>query len=301
MPILGLDIGGTQIKAGLISSEGEVLASNRIATPTTLEDFARQVPALVRGLGAGALEGVGIACKGVIHPRTTRVEVLPGTVSYLEGAHLRDFLPSAPLVAADNDARAALAGEVAWGAARGVHNALMLTLGTGVGGGILADGRILRGAAGVAGHLGHYTIDADGPPCICGNRGCLETYFSSKALESAARALVHRGVPSTMPSDVTCAGVFAAAAVGDEAAGEVVAQGIRRLAGAAAGLFLAFDPEVLILGGQVIEAGEALLAPLREQVWARTRLMLRRDVPIVASEVGGQTGIIGAAALVRTA
>lgn len=300
MPILGLDIGGTQIKAGLVSATGEVLASNRIATPGSLAEFSHQVPSLVRSLGAGAIEGVGIACKGVIHPWTTRVEVLPGTVSYLEGSHLRDFLPSAPLVAADNDARAALAGEVAWGAARGLQNALMLTLGTGVGGGILAGGQILRGATGVAGHLGHYTIDANGPLCICGNRGCLETYFSSKAIESEARALVHRGVPTTMTTTATCAQVFEAAAANDGAAQEVIHSATRKLAGAIAGLFLIFDPEVLILGGQIAEAGPNLIHPLKSEVYRRTTLMLRREVPIVASQVAGQTGVIGAAALVQT-
>jgi glucokinase len=137
MAILGVDIGGTQIKAGLVSATGEILRQGRIATPATLAEFTREFPALVRSLGAGDLEGVGIGCKGVIHPMSTRVEVLPGTVHYLEGEHLRDFLPHAPVVVADNDARVALAGEMAWGAARGRRDVLMLTLGTGVGGGIV--------------------------------------------------------------------------------------------------------------------------------------------------------------------
>lgn len=299
MAILGVDIGGTQIKAGLVSAEGELLKQGRIATPATLEVFAREFPALVRSLGAGSLEGVGIGCKGVIHPETTRVEVLPGTVHYLEGLHLRDFLPQAPVVVADNDARVALAGEMAWGAARGKQHVLMLTLGTGVGGGIVANGKMLRGHSGVAGHLGHYTIDVRGPLCICGNRGCLETYFSSKAMESEAAAMLHRGLATAMRAPLTCERIFEHAREGDPAARSIIANAVEKLAGAVAGLLLALDPEILILGGQIAQAGEILLDPLKAQIRERTFAMLRREVPIVPTRIADGTGLLGAAALVK--
>jgi glucokinase len=208
-------------------------------------------------------------------------------------------------VRADNDARAALAGEVAWGAARGRRNAVMLTLGTGVGGGILAGGRLLHGMRGVAGHLGHLTVDPDGPVCICGNRGCLETLFSARAIEGEATAAVLRGCHSRLtdlfagdPRAVTCEAVFAAAADGDEVARAICDRAIKYLAGAIAGIFGAFDPEVVILGGQIAAAGAALFEPLQAQVTARARRLVGREVPVIQAEIS-ESGILGAAALVK--
>jgi glucokinase len=228
------------------------------------------------------------------------VDVLPGTLHFLEGQLLSEFAPGAPVVRADNDARAALAGEVAWGAARGRRNAVMLTLGTGVGGGILADGRLLRGSTGVAGHLGHLTVDPEGPLCICGNRGCLETIFSARAIEGEAIAAVLRGCHSSLtdPAAITCEAVFTAAAAGDELARLICDRAVKYLAGAIAGIFGALDPEVVIVGGQIAEAGPVLFEPLQRQVTERARRLVGHDVPIVRAEIA-EPGIVGAAALVK--
>lgn len=296
MAILGIDIGGTQIKAGLVTAEGQVLESRRTDTPATIDEFARSIRQISAGL-AERCEGAGIGCKGRLQPGTTRVEALPGTLHYLEGQELASFLPAGLAVVADNDACMALAGEIAWGAARGRRNALMLTLGTGVGGGILADGRILRGAAGIAGHLGHYTAVTEGALCICGNRGCLETIFSARAIESAASAMIHRGVATKIPSNPTCEQVFEAAAEGDLPAQRILNEATAVLAGAIAGLIFIFDPEIIILGGQIAAAGGPLFTPVRRDVWQRTEPYLRRQIPIVGSELKGDTGVAGAAAL----
>lgn len=298
MSVLGIDIGGTQIKAGVVSAGGEVLRSTRKDTPTSLDGFAAAMRVILAELEVDGVDGVGIGCKGILHPTDTTVVRSPGPVRYLEGHKLSQFVPQGVPVFADNDARVALAGEMAWGAAKGRQNVLMLTLGTGVGGGILADGRIVRGAAGIAGHLGHYTVDPEGPLCICGNRGCLETYFSARSIESEAAAVLHRAAPTSMSGHPTCRQVFEHAAQADRAAGMIVTQAIARLAGAVAGMFLMFDPEVLIVGGQIAAAGEALFAPLRTDVWERTRPFLRREVPIVPSQVADSTGVLGASALV---
>jgi glucokinase len=298
MSVLGIDIGGTQIKAGIVSAAGEVLRSTRRDTPGSIGEFASAMRAVVTELQAEAVAGVGIGCKGIMHPTDTSVILSPGPIRYLDGHKLSQFVPQGIPVFADNDARVALAGEMVWGAARGRQNALMLTLGTGVGGGILAEGRMVRGAAGIAGHLGHYTVDPDGPLCICGNRGCLETYFSARSIESEAAAVLHRATPTFMTGTPSCREVFEHAAQGDRAASLIVKQAIQRLAGAVAGMFLMFDPELLIVGGQIASAGEALFAPLREDVWERTRPYLRREIPIVKSEVADSTGVLGAAALV---
>src|SRR5262249_22468417 len=144
--------------------------------------------------------GVGVGCKGIINPESTQVETLPGTLHYLQGLRLSDLvgLPLDVPVFADNDARVALAGEVVWGAARGRTDVVMLTLGMGVGGAVLVNGNLLRGHAGVAGHLGHIVVEPEGAPCFCGSRGCLETVFSARAIEGDAWAAVHRGCASSL-------------------------------------------------------------------------------------------------------
>jgi glucokinase len=300
MSVLGIDIGGTQIKAGLVSAAGEVVRSARRDTPRSLEEFDLAISSLLAELNSEGVpyQGAGVGCKGIVHPTDTTVIRSPGPIRYLDGYKLSSFLPAGIPVLADNDARVALAGEIVWGAARGRQNALMLTLGTGVGGGILADGRMIRGAAGIAGHLGHYTVDPDGPLCICGNRGCLETYFSARSIESEAAAVLHRAAPTSMPQHPTCQQVFEHAAAGDLAARLIVDRGIAKLAGAIAGLFMMFDPEVLIIGGQIASAGEILFAPLRREVHSRTTSFLGREIPIVPSQVSDSTGVLGAAALV---
>jgi glucokinase len=309
MMVLGIDIGGTQIKAGMVDEKGAILAARTIATPADIESFG---PSLQEAVGwlvqaAGAPAGVGIGCKGIINPDSTRIEILPGTLHFLEGLRLSDIvgLPLDVPVFADNDARVAMAGEMVWGAARDLQHAIMLTLGTGVGGAVLANGQLLRGQSGVAGHLGHVTIESDGPVCICGNRGCLETVFSAKAIEGEAWAAVHRGVNSSLtrlfreqPQLATCRTIFGAAAEGDALAKAIVEKAIRKLGAAVAGLLHVFDPEVVIVGGHIADAGGDLLGPLREEVWGRSRGLLGREVPIVEQQVADKSGIVGAAGLV---
>jgi glucokinase len=209
-------------------------------------------------------------------------------------------------VFADNDARVAMAGERVWGAAKGHDNVLMLLLGTGVGGAVVSNGHLLRGHTGVGGHLGHITVDPDGPICACGNQGCLETVFSARAIEGEAWAAVHRGCASTLtslfrtqPQLATCRTIFQAASEGDELAISVVSKAIRGLGAGIAGLLHVFDPELVIIGGQVADAGDDLLIPLREEVWNRSRRLLGREVPLVEQQVADKSGIVGAAGLVR--
>jgi glucokinase len=305
--LLGIDIGGTQIKAATVDETGAVAQTLRVDTPVSLDDFRQALPRLIRQLraSAAAVTAVGIGCKGIINPNTTRVEVLPGTLHYLEGQLLSEIvapaLPPDTSIAADNDARVALAGEVAWGAARQCRNVVMLTLGTGVGGGIVADGRVLRGATGAAGHLGHLTVDPFGVLCICGNRGCLETVFSARTIESEAFAAIHRGTESRLlafgDKPPSCAEVFDLARQGDAIATDIIRKATVVLGAAIAGLAFVFDPERVIVGGQISEAGDVLLGPLRAEVGWRTRPFLRREIPIVRSTLVDPSGVIGAAAL----
>jgi glucokinase len=309
MVVLGIDIGGAQIRAGMVDESGAILASRTIATPVDLDAFLPQLHEAIRWLleATSVPAGVGIGCKGIINPDSTTVEVLPGALHFLEGLRLADLvgLPLDVPVFADNAARVALAAEVVWGAARGRQNVMMLTLGAGIGGAVLAGGHLLRGHSGVAGHLGHITVDPNGPLCACGNRGCLETVFSARAIEGQAWSAVHRGCASTLtrlfreqPQLATCRTIFQAASEGDELASSIVGEAIAKLAAAIAGLLHVFDPELVILGGQVADAGAELLEPLQEEVWTRSRGLLGRDVPIVPQEVADKSGIVGAAGLV---
>jgi glucokinase len=305
---VGVDIGGTMIKAAIVNEEGQILESRSAETPGTLKEFQSAIEAMITELTAIHPDvcGVGIGSKGIIDPSTTRVDVLPGTLHYLEGQNLaglvRPSLPQQVPVAADNDARVTLVGEMTWGVARGCHDVIMLTLGTGVGGGIVVDGRIVRGSTGVAGHIGHYTINPDGPPCICGNRGCLETYFSARAIESEAFAAVHRGVATSLlcleRQPPSCADVFAAALGGDEIATGIIDRATAILSAAIAGLVLTLDPEFVIIGGQISAAGERFFEAIRKDVAVRTRLLLRRDVRVVPAALQNPSGVTGAAALV---
>jgi glucokinase len=308
MVVLGIDIGGAQIKAGMVDEAGAILAARSIETPADLDGLLPSLREAIEWLVAATEQpaGVGIGCKGVIDPDSTRVELLPGTLHFLEGLRLSDLvgLPPAVPVFADNDARVALAGEMAWGAARERDNVIMLTLGQGVGGAVLAGGRLLRGQTGLAGNLGHLTVVPNGDQCACGNRGCLETVFSARAIEAQAWSAVHRGCHSSLtslfreqPQLVNCRTIFQAAREGDELASTIVLDAIGKLAAALAGLLHTFDPEIVIVGGQVANAGADLMAPLQDTVWERSRGLLGRDVPLVEQQVSDKSGIVGAAGL----
>ena len=300
---IGVDIGATTIKAALINLQGALLARFQETSPRTLSAL-REFVQSVRARAPASVAGIGIGCKGVIDAATTRVNSLPGDLQFLEGHALRELVGDVTLpVSADNDARTALVGEVLWGAARGRRNVVLLTLGTGIGGAALVDGVIVRGAAGAACHLGHITVDMRGGLCICGNYGCLETYFSSRAIESSYYAHLHRASPARLSLDdhghvPSTEAIFQASADGDPSARRVLDLAFEQLTAALASFLHIFDPELLILGGSIALAGPQLLAPLRAEVTRRTRLLLGREVPIILQNKVGFGGVAGAAGLV---
>jgi glucokinase len=300
---VGVDIGATAIKAALVNLSGNLVESFHQPSPRTpgaLHDFVH----LVLQQANVQVRGIGIGCKGVIETATSRVNSLPGDLNFLEGRLLADVIDPGDLpLYADNDARTALIAEVLWGAARGKRNVVLLTLGTGVGGAALVDGSILRGASGAAGHLGHMTLDLHGGLCICGNRGCVETRFSSRAIESDYLAHLHRAASTKLSlgesgQPPSTEAIFRAAAEGDESARCVIDRALEYLTGAVVSVLHIFDPEVLIIGGNIAEAGPQLLAPIRDQVAQRTRILLGREIPIVFQSQVGYGGVAGAAGLV---
>jgi glucokinase len=313
--VLGIDIGGTTIKAGLVRRDGTKEAAGSEASRLEgLQPFRLALTRLARRLAGalprgGRLAAVGIGCKGRVDTAAGRVESLPGAFSFLEREPidrwvLRAIGAQLP-VRLDNDARAALAGERRWGAARGRRDVVLLTPGSGVGGAALSGGRLLEGHRGAAGHLGHLTVEVEGPRCSCGNRGCVEAIFSARSIEAEALAALRRGCESRLytefaarSEELTCLDVFVAAGRGDPVALSIVRRGVAALSAAMAGIAHALDPELFLLGGKIADASEDLLwRPLRRDLHARTERLLGRRIPVRRAALGEGAGLAGAAAL----
>ena len=299
---LGIDIGGTAIKAGIVGTGGDIFETFHEASPRTASAVRDFVASILKHAPRPVRE-IGIGCKGIIDASSTRVQSSPGDLRFLEGQLLSDVVATDVPVCAENDARTALLAEVLWGAAHGRRNVVMLTLGTGVGGAVLLDGAMLRGMGGVAGHLGHVTVDPGGELCICGNYGCLETLFSSRAIESAYWGHLHRAATTQLSMDAAghlpnTEAIFRAAAEGDECARYVIDRALEHLAAAIVSFMHIFDPEIFILGGNIAAAGPALIAPIEDKIARRTKTMLGRKVPIVFQKIVGYGGVTGAAGLV---
>ncbi len=303
MVAIGIDLGATTIKGALVGLQGNLLANFHEDSPRTISALQNFIHGVQQSAKVPLL-GIGIGCKGVIDAVTTRVNRLPGDLNFLEGFVLRDLGAASRLpVCADNDARTALIGEVLWGAGRGRRNVVLLTLGTGLGAAALIDGVIVRGASGAACHLGHVTLDVHGGLCICGNYGCVETLFSSRAIESAYFAHLHRASPANLAVDdagrvPTTEAIFQAAKEGDASARRVLDLAFESLTAALVSFLHVFDPEIVILGGNIAAAGPQLIARLHEDVARRTTVLLGRKVPIVLQGTGGYGGVAGAAGLV---
>ncbi len=225
----------------------------------------------------------------------------------LHGVAVRDVLAErlGLPVAVDNDGNAAMLAEWRWGEARGARHAIMLTLGTGIAGGLLVDGRLVHGARGAAAELGHIIVDADGPPCpgSCPDHGCLEALVSGHAigLEGLRRA---REAPNSALGraldsgrEITGALVTELAHDGDPVAGEVMTLMGERLGLGIVTLVNIFNPEVVVVGGGAIAAGELLLAPAREVVARRALPVNRADVRLVSARFGAESGMLGAACM----
>lgn len=306
--ILGADTGGTAVKWVLLDDAGMTLGSGEV--PTDPDDSAGTLARLARTVAATghAPAAVGLACAGIVDPdrgRLGRSPNLPGWQdSDLGGALGRAFagLPTALA----NDVNAALYGEHRAGAGRGCRNLVMLALGTGVGGGILLDGRLLVGAHYGAAELGHMVLDPEGPLCPCGNRGCLEASAGSRALLVRARALSAHHEPLAalvrrQGAQLTTRDLAGLADAGDEVCRELFAVAGRRLGQAIGNLINALDPERVIVGGGVAQAGELILGPCRAVVPQLVLAEGARTTPVVAAQLGPAAAAVGAAWLAREA
>ena len=301
----------------MLDADGAVVDEHRLPTPSgseavvdVLSDVALELAR--RAADVGPVEAIGVGVPGLVDDRGVLrfAPNLPGVVQLDLGALLRDRLASVGVdrVVVENDASCAAWGEGRAGAAAGSHHALLVTLGTGIGGGLVLGGSLYRGANGFAGEIGHMIIDRHGPPCPCGQRGCWERFASGSGLGRLGREAAIAGrAPRVVelaggdPEAVKGEHVTTAAAEGDEAAAAVMAEFAWYLALGLANLANALDPEVIVLGGGLIEAGAVLLDPVRSSFHALVEADAHRpDVPIVAAALGERAGAIGAALLTRS-
>jgi glucokinase len=264
------------------------------------------VPAL-----EGSLLGVGLACAGIVSTRTGllgRSPNLPGWENTDLGAALRAAFGGVPVIVA-NDVNAALYAEFRQGAGRGCDHLVMLALGTGVGGGIIAGGQLVTGYEDGAGEIGHMTLDLEGPPCTCGSPGCLEAYCGSVGLVRRARQLAGESAASeawrTLVADrgdaLTTRDCHALAVAGDPTAAAFFAAAGRRLGQAVASLVNILAPDRVIIGGGVAQAGDLLLAPCRDMIARHVMSAAGRSTPVVTAELGPHAAAVGAAALAAEA
>lgn len=299
MARLGIDIGGSKV-LGVVCDGPRVLRKSVAATG---DDPVGAAAALAERLIDGSVDGIGLAVAAwVLQPegRPVFTPNIPGGLPGLRERFDRWVLP----VAVENDATAAAWAEFLFGAGVGKDPLVMVTVGTGIGGGLVIDGKVQRGARGFAGEFGHMPVSVDGPDCACGLKGCLEAVASGTAIARMAKEVfgdttVLRSLAKDDVTAVTGAMVADAAGAGDEVCLRVMAEAGKALGAGLFGLAMAIDPQVIVVGGGVAEAGEMFLGPAREEV---ERRFAGRAAPvaIVAARAGNDAGAIGAAALVDT-
>lgn len=307
MNVVGVDVGATKIAAGVVSPEGKVLGRARYPTAKTPEKLLSGILRAVREVGDGfEVKGVCVAVPGSLLTQDNMIVYSPN-LHAIEGIRLEDELGpeiGMPLTI-ENDNNAAAWGEFRFGAGRGVEHLVYVGLGTGIGGGVVVHGRLLRGAQGAGGELGHVTIHATGPLCACGNRGCLEAFASGNAIGRRGRE-VAAGRPGSAlgrlaaEREVLGEDVARLAREGDEAALSVLEEAGRWLGVGLAGFVNVFAPDVVAVGGGAMGAGELLLGPAREEVRLRARSPARELAEIKEATLGPDSGVIGAAALARS-
>ena len=303
-PVLAIDVGGTKIAVGVVEPGGRLASWAQTETPRGLEaeQLWRTLDVLCTNLLAeqridarGGLAGVGCGCGGPLDWPVGRVSPLniPAWRSFPLRERLHERFGGIP-VRLHNDAICMAVGEHWRGAGRGRRNLLGMVVSTGVGGGLVLDGRLINGATGNAGHIGHVVVDPAGPFCTCGGRGCLEAIARGPALAAWAQGEGWRpGQTEVTAKDLA----------DDAAQGHPIGVAAMRRAGGALGIAIASavqlcDVEVVSIGGGLAQAGPLLFDPLEEALRTHAGLDYARDVPVVAATLGQSAGLIGAAALI---
>jgi len=294
----GFDLGGTQLKYGLMDETGRLVYKSKAPTPSTIEGLMGLLTSLWKDLKAGApdtIRAAGFGFPGIYNLRGRKILQSPNY------AELDDFdlypeigrVLDVPFLV-DNDANMAAYGEWAYGAGRGVSSLVLLTIGTGIGGGIILDGKLWQGSCGYAGEIGHIVVNAEGELCNCGIRGCLEA-------ESAAPAIVRKyKALSAGTSTVTAEDIYKRAEAGEPAAIEAYAKAGYYLGIGLGMLINLLNPEIILLGGGVMTTGEILLQPTVKEARRRSYKASFACCPIERASLGNDAGTIGSAAWAKT-
>ncbi len=307
----GIDLGGTNISAALADDAGRVVASEKIPTRShegpeaVLERISAVINDLASRTGARP-SALGIGIPGLIDIEAGITKFLPNFPTQWRGVPVRSAVE--PKIGCPvhllNDARAATLGELVFGHGKSARTMVYFGLGTGVGGGVVVNGRLLLGPLGAAGELGHQTILPDGPLCGCGNRGCLETLASGPAIAGeGVRLLLAGNAPKLYefcagdPSKVTPAAMEVAARAGDAAVQAAIERAASWLGIGAANLVTILHPDLVVIGGGVAELGDLILDPVKETIRRRVGMFPTDAVRVEKSLLGDRAGIYGAIAL----
>jgi len=312
-PVIGIDLGGTKISTALVDSAGRIMAHDYRETRATggpetvvgrMLDAARGVmaqaevtQAQVAAVGIGAPGPLDVEAGVVVAPPN-----LPGWPHVPLKQLIEDGLGITTFL--ENDANAAALGEHRFGAGRGTKHMIYVTVSTGIGGGLILNGKLYHGSGGMAGEIGHTTIMPNGPRCACGNRGCLEALASGTAVARQARERVARGVPTLIadlagsdPERITARLVAKAASQGDVEAQEIIAEAMSYLGIGMANLVNLFNPQLIVIGGGLTNIGGLLFDPVRRAIDRHAFRAQAQAVRVVRAELGDKVGVLGAAAV----
>lgn len=310
---VGCDLGGTNIKAGVVNVEkGNVLLSKSAPTLARegYDNVMMRMADLIRevieesDIGKNAINGVGISAPGVLDLEKGTTVFLPNLYGQWRDVPLRDTINSyldLP-VSILNDVRAITLGEYTFGAGRGVNNMACFAIGTGIGGGIIVNGELVMAIGGTAGELGHITIDFNGPRCGCGNYGCVEAFASAPAIATMGVKAVQQGLTTSIGeladydlNKITPKLIAKAADHGDEIANEIWKDVGHYIGTAVANAIVTFGPRRVVVSGGVSAAGELLMEPIRRTVNNRVFVVPVDEVEVVVGELGSEAGIMGMA------
>jgi glucokinase len=308
---IGIDIGGTNITVALVTGNGEILRKIRFPTRAeegktkTIKCILKALGAIMKGLRSNSIEGIGIGAAGDIDQDRGVVRFSPNLL-WKDVPIVRLIREKFNLkVVLDNDANAAAWATYVLETGRKVKNLLCITLGTGVGGGIILNGRIYHGASGSAGEIGHMTLNPQGQRCRCGNYGCLETYIGSAYIVKKAIREIRKGEKSLIKKiaggnlkSVTPETIQAAALKGDKMARRIWKEAGEYLGIALSGVINLLNPEVIVFGGGVARAGELIFKPMKAEIRKRTFKTPFEKVKFTCTRFGEDLGVIGAALLI---
>jgi glucokinase len=309
---MGVDVSATAVKAALVSAEGEICEITQEAIGDDPDAVLQGVCRSVERLQERASErhwpirSVGVGVPGLVNARTQRVEAapnLPALVKVDVAGAVAQRVGCPVLI--ENDANMAAYGEFVCGAARGRANVIYIAVGTGIGAGLICEGRLYRGSLGFAGEFGHTTVDPDGLPCRCGNRGCVETIASGPNIVRRARERLFRDRSSSLSrlavpgEELTPERIAAEALNGDDFSLMILEQTGRWIGIAVANAINLLNPDMVVVGGGVMAAGDLLLNPIIAEVKRRAFTVMAAQCEIVASLLGAQAGVIGSAMLAR--